>query len=506
MAQDDEEEEGGSGLPPLELAKSYGAYVARALKQNVKIAAVTSGVLIALTGAAVTVWPRTFVCTTVLSAMDNKVLDGDRATNSLNNASDLIMNHENIANIVKETKLVDSWERTLPPISRFKQTVMAKIRGEVPETAKRDALIGMVENSIGVDSGWGSRLSISAGWTDPKIAADLASAAAQSFLKAREVAEISTIKEYIEILEGHATELRKEIQSLANQSQATRAERAAAAQAAAEKAAAAQAERVQAVTPRPVAAASGPREPAVKPEDLSELKATLDAKTRSLKELEDTRARRLAEAEATLTELRSKVTAAHPMTQAAEANIRSLSQDTPQLVSLRADVAQLQATLRSKQAADELAAKGGPRVGFVPPSGGVQGASSVEPLPAEVMRLLQEDSDELDPAIAAQFRGAVNKYANIRDNIGTARLDLDRAQAAFRHRYQIVVPAEPPAKPSKPKVPVILGAGIAASLLLGCLAAIIAQLRKGRMIERWQVHNLGIPLLGEVRWPPRSES
>jgi uncharacterized protein involved in exopolysaccharide biosynthesis len=502
MAQDDDEDEGGSGASPVDLAKSYGAYTVRALKENLKVAIVTSTALIGLTVVVATVWPRTFVCTTVLSSMDNKVLDGERATDSLRNASDLILNRENIANIVKETKLTESWERTLPPISRLKQRVMAQIRGEVSENAKRDALIGMVESSIGVDSGWGSRLSISAGWTDPKVASDLAAAAAQSFLRAREVAEISTIKEYIGILEGHASELRKEIQSLANQSQETRAERAAAAQQMAEKAASAQAERSSA--PRPVAA--GPREPAPRVEDLTELKATLEAKTRSLKELEDTRARRLAEAEATLTELRSKVTAAHPLTQAAEANIRSLSQDTPQLLALRSDVAALTASLKSKQAADELVAKGGPRVAFVPPSAGVQGASGMEPLPAEVMRLLQEDSEELDPAIAAQFRGAVNKYASLRDSIGTARLDLDRAQAAFRHRYQVVVPAEPPSKPAKPKVPLVLAAGIGIALIVGWLLAIIAQLRRGRMIERWQVYNLGIPLLGEVRWPPSSES
>ncbi len=505
MAQDDDDEEGGSGAPPLDLAKSYAAYAVRALKQNLKGALITTCVVSALTVGVVTVWPRTFVCTTVLSAMDNKVLDGERATDSLRNASDLIRSHDNLINIVKETKLVAEWERTLPPISRFKQTIMRHVRGEVSESAKRDALVRMVENNLGVDSGWGSRLSISAGWTDPKVAADLAAAAAQSFLRAREVAEISTIKEYIAILEGHATELRKEIQSLANQSDATRKERAAAAQEAAEKAAEKAAARSQRA-PAPVPVGVAPREPTAKPEDLSELKETLEAKQRALKDLEDTRARRLAEAEATLTELRVKVTPAHPLTQAAEANIRSLSQDTPQILSLRSDVAALSATLKSKQAAGELLAKGGPRVSFVPPSAGVQGAPGMEPLPAEVMRLLQDDNEELDPAIAAQFRGAVSKYAAIRDNIGTARLDLDRAQAAFRHRYQVVVPAEPPSKPSKPKVPLVLGAGIGAALVLGWLVAILLQLRKGRMVELWQVYNLGIPLLGEVRWPPSSES
>jgi uncharacterized protein involved in exopolysaccharide biosynthesis len=72
---------------------------------------------------------------------------------------------------------------------------------------------------------------------------------------------------------------------------------------------------------------------------------------------------------------------------------------------------------------------------------------------------MQEGSEELDPAVGAQFRTAVNKYATLRDKIGTARVDLDTAQAAFKHRYRIVIPAEVPDKPSKPKIPVVLGVG-----------------------------------------------
>jgi uncharacterized protein involved in exopolysaccharide biosynthesis len=203
---DDDEDQNGSAVPPLELARSYAAYTVRALKQNAKLAVITSASLLALTAAAVAVWPRTFTCTTVLSAIDNKVLDGDRTNDTLKNAPELILGNENIAQIVKKTELTKRWEQTLSPLSRVKQAVMAQIRGELTEDAKREALIGMVQNSISVNSGWmATKMSVSADWHDPKIAADLARAALQSFLDARQVAEIATIEEYIQILEGHAT-------------------------------------------------------------------------------------------------------------------------------------------------------------------------------------------------------------------------------------------------------------------------------------------------------------
>lgn len=500
MARDDDSEENDSAaVPPLDQVKSYAAYAVRSLKRHTRLAVVAALVVTAGTGAAVTVWPRTYTCTTVLSAVDNKVLDGDRSTEALRGAEEVILNHDNIGALVDEVKLTKRWETTLPPASRFKQKVSSWLRGgEVSERDKRDALVQMVQNALSViPPGWNqNKLTISADWNDPKIAADLAEAADQSFLRARHVAEISTITEYIEILEGHATELRAEIDKLADQNQRVRDDKLAelthrSAPAAKDK-------------PASVVRAPGPAAPKIPVEDLSELKSQLELKQRALKELEDNQQRRRADAEAALTQLRTKFTDAHPMVVAAENNVASLSQDTPQIAALRSDVTALNAALKSKSAAADLAASGGPRVAGVPVSAGIQGASGVEPLPADIMRMMQDDNEDLDPAVGAQFKGAVSKYAAIRDKIGTARVDLDTAQAAFRHRYQIIIPAEAPSKPSKPKVPLILAGGVLASLVIGWLLAILAELRTGRVVERWQVYSLGIPLLGELRWPPSS--
>jgi len=118
------------------------------------------------------------------------------------------------------------------------------------------------------------------------------------------------------------------------------------------------------------------------------------------------------------------------------------------------------------------------------------------------MELMQTSADGLDPAIGAQFRYAVAKYTTVRDQISTARIDLDTAQAAFGYRYKIVTPAQAPSKPSKPKVPVMMGGGIAAALLLALLFPVLLELKQGKIVERWQVAQIRLPILAEIKVPP----
>jgi len=108
----------------------------------------------------------------------------------------------------------------------------------------------------------------------------------------------------------------------------------------------------------------------------------------------------------------------------------------------------------------------------------------------------------IDPALAEQFDSALRKYRALRDQISSAQIDLDTAQLAFKHRYKIVAPAETPTKPIKPKVPMIVGGGIVAALLLAIAAAIGAELRTDRIMQRWQVQQIALPVLADLRFPP----
>ena len=115
---------------------------------------------------------------------------------------------------------------------------------------------------------------------------------------------------------------------------------------------------------------------------------------------------------------------------------------------------------------------------------------------------MRDSVGDVDPTVTAQFELAVRRYSGLQDEISTSRIELDRAQAAFKHRYQVITPARAPDKPIKPKVAVIVAGGVFASLLLVLLIAVIAELRTGRLVERWQVQQLKLPILVEIGLPP----
>jgi uncharacterized protein involved in exopolysaccharide biosynthesis len=106
--------------------------------------------------------------------------------------------------------------------------------------------------------------------------------------------------------------------------------------------------------------------------------------------------------------------------------------------------------------------------------------------------------------VSAHLGSTVNEYTQLQETIRSKRLALDTAQAAFNHRYKVLVPVEVPSKPNKAKGPVILVGGWLAGILLLLVYAIIAELRTGVVVERWQVHQMQLPILAELQFPPSS--
>ena len=58
--------------------------------------------------------------------------------------------------------------------------------------------------------------------------------------------------------------------------------------------------------------------------------------------------------------------------------------------------------------------------------------------------------------------------------------------------------------PYKPKVPLLLAGGLLAAIFLSLAIPILAELRSGIMVERWQVNQIRLPILAELPFPGRS--
>jgi hypothetical protein len=491
--QDDDSE---SAVNQAELIASYVAFVRRSIKRRWVVSVTVFSALMGLTLAVANLWPRVYHCESRFIAQPNLFAPRTAQANNdaLGSAADVILRHESLEAIIKQTNLVKSWPATRAPILKLKDRVMGWLRGEISEDDTRKMLVGTLESKLFVTT-TGNAATITIDWQDPHVAAELVDAAEQNFLESRHVAEISTIAEYISILEAHAIKVRDEIYKISEQLQKLREDR----RATAEKKLA---ERRAEIDPKePVPTLALPRrvltrKPVGEDEDTARARVMLEAKQRAITELEGDRTRRLAELRGKLTELESQYTAVHPLIMDTRRTIASLSHETPQVTALRSEVHDLENELKRKTAEAEVAATSG-----AAPATGLRAVTTgAEPLPTDIMGLA--DDQDLDPAVTAQFRYAVTNYTRIRDEISSARIDLDTAQAAFSHRYKIVVPPEAPSKAAKPKLPLVIGAGLVASILMALVAAILAELRAGKIIERWQVQQIELPVLAELRFPP----
>jgi capsular polysaccharide biosynthesis protein len=505
--QSDDDEQDGSGANQIELIKSYFAFARRAVGKRRSLTAAIFAVVVVLVSVGLAIWPRSYQSELRMMVQRSSVLDtDDRAANPLQGASDVVTRYENLEALVKQLELAKTWSASRPPALALKDRVLEAFRGTPSEKDFNDALVTMLEGRL-----WASaedqNLTIGASWSDPETARRIVEAAKESFLQSRHAAEISVIQEKMSILEGHSTRLRGEIEGIAQELGRVKEEKLAAAEKAARKVSEA-----AAGTPAPAPRVAMPRRsepspaassPPVTEADLATLKEDLETKKRKLSELQGRRQQSQLEAKGRLVDLKLKFTDDHPEVRSAEQRVALLGQVPIEESTLSGEVEALQARVKQVTAAARLdaAAAAAP----VRP-GGTTAASPTpnDTLPSEILRLL-DDSNEMDPAISAQLSTALSKYSEIRGEIRSARINLDTAQAAFNHRYKIVVPASLPLKPSKPKVPLVLGVGFLVALALALIVPIVLELKNGIIVERWQVHQIPIPVLGELHLPPRDQ-
>jgi len=482
---DDEDEQGGGGAFQPEVIKSYLAFAGTAIRRRWWLSIVVFVAGLGLTFLAMLYLPRKFTCTTVLMGQGSQVLEGNDRANPFAAAAQLVMSHENLERLVHQTDLIRKFEQRRPPLLALKDRIVARIFGEMDQDVKLAVQVGTLESALYV-ADEGGTLSVSVTWTDGVTAKELAEAARDSYIKTRHDAEMSAFKEKMTILEGHATRLRQEIDTLAAQIetlQKQKREKADAEDKTAAKGSVRSApRRVFAGLPADVPAGAS----------IEELKKKLDEKKKKLDDLDGERERKIREERAKVAELKLRLTPSHPEVVMAEQRVSLLAQPSSDVLLLRSEVQGLEDDIAQRNA---MSSK--PRT-----SGGGGGVGG-DTLPPSVVGLLQQD-DAVDPAVTAQLAGAVGRYGSLRDELRSARIQLDTAQAAFNQRYRVMIPAVVPTSPKSPKMRMILLAGIAVSLLLSLILPILLELRTGIMVERWQVHMVQLPVLAELRLPPRS--
>ena len=406
---------------------------------------------------------------TVMNALDNPNRSWGEGDAPLHAASETVLRRDNLVLLIKQTDLVDSWERTRAPAVRLKDRIVELVNGPQTEDDRVDALVGLLEKRLTVETG-DQTVTIAIDWPDANTAFRLVDAAQQNFLEARHVTEIALISEAISILEGHATQVHEAVMATMDELQQK-----------SKQPDDDDGKPSKPVKPRPAPVHTGDDQ------EVAQLKVLLNAKKQTIKDVEEFRQRRLTELQTQLTEAKAIYAPAHPTVLNIQQTIAALSQQSPQVEQLQRE---------EKELEDELDR-------HVTHLGDTTQEPSRPDIDEAIKLSRKAPADGEDIGLEytrSRLRLAVSQYDSLLERIDGARIELDTARAAFKYRYAVIRPAQVPKKPRTPHTTSVLFAGGLAALALAELAALLADLRGARIVQRWQVERLlNLPVLGEVR-------
>jgi len=492
---------------------NYAGFLGRSLGRHKMLAVVTVVLVLAMTVAAARLMPKTYHVGTKLLAQRNAVMaalsnpgravpwDADAPTRA---AAETVLKRDNLIALIKQTNAMEEWERTRAPVLRLKDWLMPYITGHTPTAEEKlEAMIGLLESRMIVVAGpvGDGTVTIDLDWPDPQTAFHLVEGAQQAFLEARQKAETAAIGESIAILERYSASLHDDVNRTLSELQRTQRGFAPA----------------RLSTARTRLSLAGGLPTVVTTTGNTSLDAALDAnpensrlksviadKRTELTRLEETRQRQLSDAQGRLAQLMTVYTASHPSVLSAQQNITALSRETPQAVTLRAEIDEMQRELdaRMSTAADEQI-----KASLDRSNAAAQKARAADEAAARQEQAAQAQQDTVDRTgnkdvaefATLRLRSELNQLESVLERTDGARIELAVSQAAFKYRYSVIRPAQVPRNPIRPDIRLVVAGGIIGALLMMLVAVVGRDMLSRRILESWQVERqLGLPILGSL--------
>lgn len=378
---------------------------------------------------------------------------GDAPTRT---AEELIRRRENLVDLVKRAGLLGPEGRDPEEPSTAFSWLPFRLGPDPAAVDPMGAVVARLDKAL-VISASDDTIRISIKWRNPEQAYHIVEGALQNFLEARQTQEITALDEGIALLQSRLATFRAQLDREEARRDDTRRD-----------------DPILADPGIPIRSSS----PASTSAELARLKSLVDAKERAIRDMEDFRRRRLLDLQSQLEEKRNVYAEAHPVVIGLRKEVEGFSTESSQIAALREQERQLR-----EQYAERLALETRQR-----PEG--RAPSSRPSRDSRGGTATQDD----------RVKDVRSQYLQLLERVNLAQLELDAARAAFKHRYQVIWPAEVPRLPVSPNPWKIFPLGFLGALLLALLAAMFPDIRSRRIFETWQVErDLGLEVLSDVR-------
>jgi uncharacterized protein involved in exopolysaccharide biosynthesis len=439
--------------------KELVLFAMHAARQNLALCALVTLAIGLISGTVVAALPVLYDATCKIFVQEGGAVtstlasgrDRYRPIEGTRGLQEFILARDNLLSIVREAKLFEKWPSTRPAPMRVKDLIMETLFGPADRRDMERAFAEMLALSISAEKE-GESVRIHAQWRDARSAYDIARLVQRNFLAARAAHDLGPIRRAIPFLDAELHEAEQEIDTAVA--------------------------RVQAIkSARPVKASEPKEQPAASPADtteVAELSQQLAETRREQRALVEPRRERATQLKLELMDLKAQYSPDHPLVRQHEARIATLEEVSGELAGLRNKESQL---------LHELS-----KLGVMHSASELVGSSAKGPA---------SDDPEL-ASLLSRLGTALRKSEEVAARLENARIELATAEADVKHRYVVVEQPEVPGKPIKAKKPLFFALVVLAALLGGVLAGAVRELRRGRLVEAWQVRQLGIQLLGEV--------
>jgi uncharacterized protein involved in exopolysaccharide biosynthesis len=448
----------------------YVGFVARAARRRSILAVFILLLFASATVALIALVPRRYRVEGRLFAMPVEGTPGAVRGNNgepiglAQGAAEVIVTHQNLADLIREGDLVARWDAARPPLLRLLDRARVAVGATKPldAEAKERALIGYLRKKLVVQVK-GPDVFISVDWPEPRTAYEVIKASQKRFLVVRRAAELIPLERKVATVEAAATASQKRVDALAEQvDSAVKNKRHGA----------------KASTVRGLQAEGRFRD--LPDPQLSRQRLQIIAQRKAIAELEDARRKRLTELNATLAEQRAVLARENPAIVETEDKIRAVEAQNGAIEQLRAQEQDLLAAYVSE--------------------GGKESELSQDPLPTWPTEL--KEDDESIAYGKARIAMELSALQQLLGQLAEAQVTLASARASFDSRYMIVIPAEEPEEPIAPRFGLLMTSGLVAGVLLAIVGAVMAELRGGIIRESWQVdRQLELAVLAEVPDP-----
>ena len=467
----------GPGQRSWALVGGHVLLVLHAVRRHPRLClALWAGVL-ALSFLGAFALPRRYEVQTTLQAQRTQIIGSlaGRSTPSdrdtpIKQAAEIILRHENLVGLIRKTDLIRRWMAHRSLVSRVKDAIWSRLFRPPSDKDLLDGFVQTLEKRLWVTrSDTADTITVGATLPDPDLALDLVNAALQSFLDARNAAEITNIDEVISILEARAGEAHGALERSLKELERLRAVRAAK------------------LGRRAAAAAAPSLTPPTLDRQTAQLIEQVQLKQQAIADLQEFRRRRSTELQTQLEEQRALYTDPHPAVLDIHQSLQELKTESPELQELRRELVSLQTELRRRGFAGEVAFQSSRAREAVLRASALEGADP------------HEDEDPDIEYQKGEVRHALSHYSELLGRVESARLEQDSARTAFKFRYVVIVPPERPRGPVWPRLPLVAATGMLAGLVVAVFGAALVDIGSGRIIQPWQVElQAGLPLVGEI--------